>query len=298
VLLNAVLRYLPVDPSGVCVDGTLGGGGHARALAERLAPGGLVVGLDRDPEALRACDSLAADFGSRVRLVHGSFGALPGILRREGLGRVSGVLLDLGVSSRQLDAGEKGFSFLRDGPLDMRMDPAQGPTAAELVNRLPPEELARLFRDLGEEPRAARVAAAIAQARRRRPLETTAELARVVEEALGRRSSKHPATRVFQALRIAVNGELEALDAFLGSMGEVLSPGGRVVVISYHSLEDRRVKQAFRSAEAHLLAGEPGFRLLTRKAVKPERAEIVANPRARSAKLRAAERELPERSVH
>lgn len=300
VLLDAVLEVLPTAPDGVYVDGTLGGGGHARRIAERLGPGGLLLGVDRDPEALAAAAPLAAAFPGRVRLVQGSFGELEALLEGQGLGPVDGILLDLGVSSRQLDEAGRGFSFLRDGPLDMRMDPGAGVPAAELVNGLPEEELARLFREYGEEPRASRVARALVRARERRPLETTGELARAVEEALGRRGGKHPATRVFQALRIAVNGELQALERFLEALPGLLAPGGRVAVIAYHSLEDRRVKHALRGyapqcrcpAEApRCTCGTPGLlRPLGRKAVKPGRAEIEANPRARSARLRAAER--------
>jgi 16S rRNA (cytosine1402-N4)-methyltransferase len=285
------------------VDGTLGGGGHARALAERLEPGGLLLGLDRDPEALEQAAGLAETYPGRVRLLHGDFGDLKGLLAAEQLGPAHGILLDLGVSSRQVDEGSRGFSFLRDGPLDMRMDPSGGQTAADLVNGLDEEDLARLLREYGEEPRARRAAKAIVRARKRRPIGTTGELARVLEEALGRRGEKHPGTRAFQALRIAVNRELETLERFLEDLPDLLRPGGRVVVISYHSLEDRRVKQALRRYEPHCrcpaaaprcTCGEPGWlRPLGRKALKPDRSEIEANPRARSARLRAAER-LPE----
>ncbi len=300
VLAAEVLRFLPGRPDGVIVDGTAGGGGHARQLLEHLGPRGLLVALDRDPEALAACGSLTADFPGRVRLVASNFADLPAVLRREGLGPVDGILLDLGVSSRQLDEGSRGFSFLRDGPLDMRMDPAAGVPAAALVNGLSEGELARIFREYGEEPRASRAARAILRARERRPIVTTGELARVLEEALGRRGPKHPGTQVFQALRLAVNRELEALDGFLGALPGLLAPGGRVVVISYHSLEDRRVKTALRDLVPHCRCppealqcrcGEPGvLRLLTRKAVKAGPGEIEENPRARSARLRAGER--------
>lgn len=300
VLLEEVLSFLPADPNGVCVDGTLGGGGHARALAARLGPTGRLLGIDRDPEALAACGDLEAAHPGRVMLAQGSFGDLPEILRSREIGPVSGILLDLGVSSRQLDEGGRGFSFLRDGPLDMRMGPAVGPPAEELVNEASVEELKRIFREYGEEPQAGRVAKAIVDARRRQPLKTTGELARAVEKALGWRGGKHPATRIFQALRIAVNREMEELDGFLASLPALLAPGGRAVVISYHSLEDRRVKQAFRAAAPHCVCprwlprctcGEPGWlRVLTPKAVKPREAEVAVNPRARSAHLRAAER--------
>ncbi|GAB4262040.1 MAG: 16S rRNA (cytosine(1402)-N(4))-methyltransferase RsmH [Deferrisomatales bacterium] len=303
VLAEAAVHYLVTAPEGVYVDGTLGGGGHSYEIARRLGPQGRLIALDRDPEALAACRPLAEAFPGQVTLLHGDFGRLPQILAREGIEAVQGVLLDLGVSSRQLDAATRGFSFLRDGPLDMRMDSTQGVPAERLVNEASEGELARLFREYGEEPRAARAARAIARARRRRPLRTTGELARVLEEALGRRGPKHPATRVFQALRIAVNRELDALDDALAAIPALLAPGGRVVVISYHSLEDRRVKRAFRQWEPRCrcpplapqcTCGRPGqCRVLTRKAVKPTRDEVERNPRARSARLRAAEKLVP-----
>jgi len=303
VLLDEAVELLFTAEDGLYVDGTLGGAGHARALARRLGPQGMLLGLDRDPEALSEAAKLLKDYPGRVRLLQGDFGDLKDTLAAEGLGPVQGILLDLGVSSRQLDEGARGFSFLRDGPLDMRMDPTRGETASDLVNGLSEEELARLFREYGEEPRARRAAGAVVRARRRRPIGTTIELARVLEEALGRRGDKHPGTRIFQALRIAVNQELASLERFLEDLPTLLRPGGRVVVISYHSLEDRRVKQALRRYEPHCRCpvealrcscGEPGWlRPLGRKALKPGRAEIQVNPRARSARLRAAER-LPE----
>jgi 16S rRNA (cytosine1402-N4)-methyltransferase len=294
VLLEEVLSFLPVDPDGIYVDGTLGGGGHARALANRLGPRGRLIGLDRDPEALAACRDLERDLPGRATLLLGDFGDLKAILRREGVERVSGILLDLGVSSRQLDEAGRGSSFLREGPLDMRMgSQAGGPTAADLVNGLPEEALADLFERYGEEPRARKIARAIVEARRKRAFEATGDLARLVERVLGRRGPKHPATRIFQALRIAVNRELEALEAVLSALPDLLAPGGRAVVISYHSLEDRMVKMAFRSEGTR--CGQPTLSVLTRKVVKPGRAEVAGNPRSRSARLRAAER-LPIRS--
>jgi 16S rRNA (cytosine1402-N4)-methyltransferase len=300
VLAEEVVHFLMTDPGGLYVDATVGGGGHARVIAERLGTEGLLLGVDRDPEALAAAGGLELRFPGRVRLIQGDFGRLAEILAHQGCARVQGVFLDLGVSSRQLDRAERGFSFLRDGPLDMRMDPASETTAADIVNCLAEDELSALFRELGEESRAARVARAVAAARARSPIRRTGELARVVEEALGRRGHKHPATRVFQALRIAVNRELESLDLLLRSVPALLAPGGRIVVISYHSLEDRRVKHALRDGEsqcrcapasARCTCGRPGWaRVLTRKAAKPGREEIAANPRARSARLRAAER--------
>ncbi|MDW7709739.1 MAG: 16S rRNA (cytosine(1402)-N(4))-methyltransferase RsmH [Deferrisomatales bacterium] len=303
VLLEEALGLLLTDTNGTYVDGTLGGGGHARGLLARLGPRGLLLGVDRDPEALASAAPLAAQFPGRFHLVRGDFGNLGEILAAEGWGRVQGILLDLGVSSRQLDEGARGFSFLRDGPLDMRMDPTAGAPASDLVNTLDEKALAHLFREYGEEPRAGRVARAVTRARTRRPFATTGELARVVEEALGRRGGKHPATRVFQALRIAVNQELASLDRFLGALPSLLKPGGRVVVIAYHSLEDRRVKQVLRSLAPQCRCapealrcscGSPGLlRPLGRKAWKAGMEEVRVNPRARSARLRAAER-LPD----
>jgi 16S rRNA (cytosine1402-N4)-methyltransferase len=281
-----VLAFLPHDPNAVYVDGTVGGGGHARAIAERLGPGGLLLGVDRDQEALAACRALEAEFPGRVRLRQGNFQELGGLLRREGFRTVHGVLLDLGVSSRQLDEGSRGFSFVREGPLDMRMDAREGTNARQLVNELGEEELRVLFEEYGEEPRARKAARAVVEARKRAGIETTAQLAQVIEKAFGRRSAKHPATRIFQALRLAVNRELPALDGFLAELPELLDTGGRAVVIAYHSLEDRRVKQAFRE--------DPRLVRLTRKAIKPARPEVEANPRARSARLRAVERQGPQ----
>jgi 16S rRNA (cytosine1402-N4)-methyltransferase len=279
VLRDEVTELLVTDPDGLYVDGTLGGGGHARAILARLGQGGRLLGVDRDPEALAACRESFGETDGRLLLAQGNFAELPHLLAEHGLGGARGILLDLGVSSRHLDAGERGFSFLRPGPLDMRMGPDADRSAADLVNTLPEGDLARIFREFGEEPRARRAARAVAEARNERPIESTQALAAVIERALGRRGGKHPATRIFQALRIAVNRELEALDAFLGAFEELLEPGGRVAVISYHSLEDRMVKQAFRERTPHCICppraprcvcGLPGtLRAVTRKAVRP-----------------------------
>lgn len=256
------------------LDLTLGAGGHAEALLEAGVE--RVVGLDRDPEAVREAVARLARFGPRFAAVIARFSAPP---VRKG---IDGALYDLGVSSMQLDRAERGFSYRLAGPLDMRMGP-EGPTAAELVNEAPEAELARIIATYGEEPRARRVAAAIARARQRGPIRTTEELARIVAGALGaRRGGPHPARRTFQALRIAVNRELEELEASLPRVVALLEPGGRIVVISYHSLEDRIVKRFF--------AASPELRVLTRKPRRPSEAERARNPRARSAKLRAAER--------
>jgi len=256
------------------VDMTLGAGGHAAALLE--AGVHEVIGVDRDPEALRLAGARLAGYGERVRLVHARFSEVD----EDAVGEeVGGVLFDLGVSSMQLDRPERGFSFRADGPLDMRMD-AEGPSAADLVNGLPERELADLIFRLGEEPRSRKIAAAIV---RRRPIRTTDELAGIVVSAVGKRpGGPHPARRTFQALRLAVNRELEELTAALPHAAGLLGPGGRVVVLSYHSLEDRTVKWSFRDDDRLLV--------LTKKPLVPGAAERAANPRARSAKLRAAER--------
>jgi 16S rRNA (cytosine1402-N4)-methyltransferase len=271
VLVEEVLRFL--GGRGTVIDMTLGAGGHAEAL---LSSGvRRLIGVDRDPEAIALASERLSRFGERFQARSARFSNVPAE------GRVDGVLYDLGVSSMQLDRPERGFSYRAAGPLDMRMDP-EGPTAMELVNELPEQELARIFFELGEERRSRRVAAAIVRARARAPIATTDELARVVAGALGaRRGGPHPARRTFQALRIAVNRELEELAASLPRAADVLAPGGRIVVIAYHSLEDRLVKRLFLS--------EPRLRVLTPKPLVPSRAETLRNPRARSAKLRAAE---------
>ncbi len=282
VMLEEVLHYLDPQPGQVIVDGTVGGGGHARAILERILPGGTLIGVDRDPFMLeRARQALPAD---RVILVHGRFDQLREILDDLGIACVDGVLLDLGVSSDQLADPERGFSFRSSAPLDMRMDPTQaGLTAAEIVNRASESELVQILRTYGEERFARRIARAIVQARRRAPLRTAKELAQVVADAVPpnyERGRIHPATRTFQALRIVVNDELNALARFFQMVPRCLKPGGRAVVISFHSLEDRVVKHAFANREL--------WDRLTKKPVRPSSEEVAQNPRARSARLRAA----------
>ncbi len=294
VLLEEVLEALDVRAAGRYVDATYGRGGHAAAVLACLGPAGRLLVLDRDPEAVaHARAHLGGD--PRVRVAQGSFAALAGLVAAQGwAGRVDGILMDLGVSSPQLDDPGRGFSFLRDGPLDMRMDPAAGESAADWLNRAPEREIARVIAEYGEERHARRIARAIVRAR---PLRRTAELAEVVARAVpGREPGKHPATRTFQAIRIHVNRELEALRAGLAQAVEALAPGGRLVVISFHSLEDRIVKRFLRG-EARPAPPAPGLpppraprlRLLGGP-VRPGAAEVAANPRARSAVLRAAER--------
>ena len=283
VLLAECLELLAVRPGGLYVDGTVGLGGHAGEILRRSTPGGRLLAFDKDPDALELSAARLREFGDRVRFEHADFREIPDRLAGES---PRGVLVDMGVSSLQLDEAARGFSFNAEGPLDMRMDPTQGFTAAELVNRLPERELADVIYRWGEEHASRRIARAIVETRRRRHFTTTTELAEVVRRAAGRarRPGLDPATRTFQALRIHVNRELEGLGPALERIAGVLAPGGRLAVIAFHSLEDREVKQTFRALAAH------GFRLLTKKPLVPGDEETARNPRARSAKLRAIER--------
>jgi 16S rRNA (cytosine1402-N4)-methyltransferase len=298
VLRDEVLDALAVKAGGTYLDGTVGGGGHAGMILAASSPDGRLLGLDRDPAALARAGRRLAAYGTRSTLVHGSFADLERLADEHGFDRFDGVLLDLGFSSDQIEDAARGFSFGAAGPLDMRLDPTAGPTAADLVNELPQDELADLLYELGEERRSRRVARAIVAAR---PLETTAALAAVVARAVGGRpGGVHPATRTFQALRIAVNDELGALESALPQAVARLAPGGRLAVISFHSLEDRIVKQFLRRESAACICPpelpacrcehEPTLRLVGRRAVRPGPAEVESNPRARSARLRVAER--------
>jgi 16S rRNA (cytosine1402-N4)-methyltransferase len=266
------------------VDGTVGLGGHAVELLRRSAPDGRLLGIDRDGETLERARAALLPFASRSRLVQGDYREIPTLLGSE---KAAGILLDLGISSAQLDAAERGFSFQATGPLDMRMDRSRGETAAEVVNRTPERALADLIYRYGEEPASRRIARAIVEARREARIETTTALAEIVRRAAGRsrRPGLHPATRTFQALRIRVNRELEALGRTLEELAACLAPGGRLAVIAFHSLEDRDVKGSFRALLTR------GFRVLTRRPVRPSAEEVRDNPRARSARLRAIERE-------
>jgi len=284
VLLAETLETLAVRPGGLFVDGTVGLGGHAAAILRASAPDGRLLGLDRDGETLARAAQALRPFGERVRLEHADFREIPERLHGE---RAQGVLVDLGISSAQLDDPERGFSFQAEGPLDMRMDRGEGETAGDLVNRLPERELADVIYLYGEERRSRRIARAIVRARERAPIRTTTELAEIVRRA-SRRSGRpglHPATRTFQALRIRTNRELDGLGAALRAAAQCLAPGGRLAVIAFHSLEDREAKTTLRA-----LAAE-GFSLVTRKPVRPTEAEVSANPRARSARLRGLLRE-------
>jgi 16S rRNA (cytosine1402-N4)-methyltransferase len=303
VLLRESLDWLAVRPGATVVDGTVGGGGHAEAILEASAPDGRLLGLDVDDEALAHARERLRRFGERVILLRASFRELDRLRSSAGIGLVDGVLLDLGVSSHELDSPERGFAFAADpeAPLDMRMDRRAPEGAAELLARTSEAELARWLREYGELPGAARLARALVRARERAPLRTAGDLVRVVRESgAGRGRRHHPATLVFQALRIAVNDELGALDEGLGQALDATRPGARIVVLSYHSLEDRRVKNLFRDEERGCTCPprlpvcacgrRPRLRVLTRKPVRPSEAELGANPRARSARLRAAER--------
>ncbi len=296
-MADAVAGFLQPGPDKCFLDGTLGGGGHAEIL---LGKGARVIGLDRDEEALRFAGERLAGFGDRFQAVLGNFRDLPDVLPVDARRPFDGIVLDLGVSSRQLDEAERGFSFAKDGPLDMRMGRAGELTAEEVVNESEASELVRIFREFGEEPAARKVAAAIVRERAKAPITTTGRLAEVVESVLPRRGRLHPATRVFQGLRIAVNDELGALDEFLGVAPGLLRSGGRLAVIAFHSLEDRRVKVFMnRCSRAEIdrpewPAPRPNpdhcLRLVTRKPREPEPEEARTNPRSRSARLRVAEK--------
>ena len=275
---------------GVVVDATVGAGGHAERLLDAMGRGGRLLGIDRDDQALAIARERLARFGDRVRLEHANFDDLEDVVRAAGWDPVAAVLYDLGVSSMHFDDPERGFSYQHDAPLDMRMDRTQGVTAADVLNTYAHGDLARVIRTYGEERWASRIASFVLRARRRRPLSTTLELVELIRDAVphaARRVGPHPARRTFQALRIEVNGELDALGSSLPQAVAMLGASGRLVAISYHSLEDRIVKR-FMVAESR---GEvPRLRLIVRSPVRPDEAEVIANPRASAAKLRAAER--------
>lgn len=301
VLVREVVEGLAVRDGGAYVDATFGAGGYSRAMLDAAAC--TVIGIDQDPDACRWAEPLCAHYAGRLRIVRGRFGAMIPLLDAISLSRVDGIAFDLGVSSPQLDTADRGFSFRLEGPLDMRMDPDQAHSAADAVNALPEDELARILHAYGEERAARRVAAAIVRARADTPIATTGRLASIVRSVLpAGRSRIDPATRTFQALRIYVNDELNELDQGLAAAEILLNPGGRLCVVAFHSLEDRRVKTFLtarsgrRSApsrhvpEAPSEGPSPSFRLVHNGAVRPGADEIAANPRARSARLRIAER--------
>ncbi len=297
VLLDEVIEYLNLKENKVIVDCTIGEGGHAEKILGNLGPSGILLGIDQDQDALVAAERRLAPFGKRVDLIWGNFTNLAKILREEGIGKVDGILFDLGVSSLQLSRRERGFSFLKEGPLDMRMDKTLRLKASDLINHLSYEELQNMISKLGEERWAKRIARAIAREREKTPVTTTAQLARIVERAIphwGRIPryrkqalvrGRHPATRTFLALRIKVNRELENLKEVLPQAVNSLKKGGRICIISYHSLEDRIVKNSFQE-----FARQGRLKILTKKPVTPTIEEIKVNPRSRSAKLRVGER--------
>jgi len=298
VLLDEVIAGLQAQRGGYFVDCTVGLGGHAAAILEKISPSGRLLGIDADPEAIEASQDKLSDYGEAVTLVNDNFVNLEDICKRYHFHPVDGILFDLGVSSLQLDTAERGFSFHLDAPLNMRFDPGQGLTASDIVNSFSEQELAKLIEKYGEERHSRRIARYIVQ---NRPIATTVELASLVKQASsGKRAKIHPATRTFMAIRIAVNSELQNLELALKQTINLLRPGGRLTVISYHSLEDRIVKQFMRDAASSCLCPPgtvvcrcghvPTLKLISRKVIKPTSLEIESNPRSRSAKLRIAER--------
>jgi len=285
VLLSEAIEGLQAKSGGCFVDCTVGMGGHAAAILEKISTTGRLLGIDADPEAIRVAQTKLSDYGRAVTLVNDNFVNLEAICVEYHFHPVDGILFDLGVSSLQLDTAQRGFSFRVEAPLDMRFDPRHGLTAADIVNAFSETELARIIKEYGEERHPRQLARHIVQSR---PITTTSKLARVVEQVLGgKRARIHPVTRTFMALRIAVNSELQNLESALKQAIKLLRPGGRLVVISYHSLEDRIVKEFMRGeANGHV----PALKIISRKVIKPSPLEVESNPRSRSAKLRVAER--------
>jgi len=298
VLIAESISALQIQRGGRYIDCTVNGGGHAAAILEESSPGGQLLGIDADPEAIRIAKERFEPYGNSVILVNENFRYLESICNRHGFRPVHGIIFDLGMSSLQLEASGRGFSFQQDSPLDMRFSPRQSLTAADIVNTYPEGELGRLLERYGEEYRGKQIARRIVE---RRPLRSTLELSRAVEEAVGGRRGKiHPATKTFQALRIVVNKELESLQLALGQVLNLLGSGGRVVVVSFHSLEDRVVKEFLKresqgcicppSVPVCVCGHKPSLKIVTRKAVRPSPEEMRVNPRSRSAKMRVGER--------
>jgi 16S rRNA (cytosine1402-N4)-methyltransferase len=302
VMLKEVLALLECKPGGIYVDATIGLGGHARGILGKILPGGVFIGIDRDKESLEKATALLKPFSNSYRLFHDNFKNLPLILNNLAMDPVDGILLDLGVSSYQLLTPERGFSFQVDGVLDMRMDRTQQWTAADLINNMPESELADLIYRYGEERMSRRIAASIVRERKKAPITRSLQLAQIISRAFKVQGHQgiHPATRTFQALRIAVNEELKGLEQFFTDAFDFLKPGGRMVAIAFHSLEDRIVKRAFRKLSGHCVCDAPpelcvcprqaSASLLTPRPITPGHEELAANPRARSARLRALER--------
>ncbi len=286
-MVAEVVQYLITDPNGVYVDATVGDGGHAKAILEKTSPQVIVVGIDRDREAIETASQVLADFGSRVKLVQGSFSTIAEILNQVNVEGIDGILFDLGVSSRQLDVPERGFSFSQDGPLDMRMDRTQKMNACQVVNTFTEKELADIFFYYGEEHKSRKIARSIVLARQKKSITTTSELEKIIWNCNpGRRGGIHPATRVFMALRIYINHELDELPKALESVLQFMKEGARMVVLSYHSLEDRVVKNFLRTHDQ--------LEVINRKPMTPSRQEIQVNPRARSARMRVAQKMIRE----
>jgi 16S rRNA (cytosine1402-N4)-methyltransferase len=282
-MVEEAMEALNVCPGGSYVDCTLGAGGHARAILQRSQPGGRLLGIDADPNALEMAAAALAPYREAATLVQANFAELSAVCEAHGFTEADGILFDLGLSSMQIDTAERGFSFQREAPLDMRFDPTSGPSAADIINKFSEQEIACILWEYGEERYSRQIAHRIVE---QRPILSTLRLAHLVQQVLGRRRGRiHPATRTFMALRIAVNGELNNLRVALAQAISLLRVGGRLVVISYHSLEDRIVKQFMRAeAEEHVLT------LITRKVIRPTSLELRSNPRSRSARLRVAER--------
>jgi len=303
-MLNEVVNYLNCRPGKVYVDGTLGGCGHARAICEKIIPGGTFIGIDQDIDAISNAETVLKDYSSIIHLFHGNFISLPEFLNRLQIKFIDGILLDLGMSQHHIENSGRGFSFSKDEPLDMRMDIESPLTAEKIVNTLPQAELQKLFKEYGEERRAKQIARNIVKKRQQEKIETSQQLAQIIINTTPAQAASkqkiHPATRVFMALRIAVNRELERLETFLEHAVDLLNPGGRLCVLSFHSLEDRIVKQRFKALEKGctcppklpqcVCGQEPQLRILTKKVVRPTEEEIAANPMARSTRLRAAEK--------
>ena len=303
VLLDECIGNLNIKPDGVYVDGTLGGAGHSLEIARRLTEGGLLVGIDQDQAAIETARERLAEYGDRCRIVRSNYVHMDEVLRDLSIGGADGILLDLGVSSYQLDTPERGFSYMEDAPLDMRMDQRQDKTARDIVNEYTEQELYHLIRDFGEDRFAKNIARHIVKARQDKPVETTGQLAELIKAAIPARvraQGGHPAKRTFQAIRIELNQELTVLKEALDKMGDLLNPGGRLCIITFHSLEDRIVKTKFRELENPCTC-PPDFpvcvcgkkslgRVVTRKPILPTEAEMEENPRSKSAKLRVFER--------
>ena len=303
VLLSETIEGLNIRPDGIYADGTLGGGGHASEVAARLTEGGRLIGIDQDADAIAAAGERLKPFGDRVTIVRDNYVNMKQVLADLGIEAVDGICLDLGVSSYQLDTAERGFSYMEDAPLDMRMDRREDRTAADLVNECTEQELFRIIRDYGEDRFAKNIAKHIVKARERRPIRTTGELADIIRGAIPMKiqvTGGHPAMRTFQALRIALNRELQVLEDSIDEMIGLLNPGGRLCIITFHSLEDRIVKNGFRRNESPCTC-PPGFpvcvcgkksrgTVITKKPILPTKEEEEENPRSRSAKLRIFER--------